>query len=43
MGMFGDNDFDQRTANASVSTVRLQQETNRYLKKMSTQTLTYGG
>jgi len=42
-GMFGDNDFDQRTANASESTVRLQQETNRYLKKMSTQTLAYGG
>ena len=42
-GMFGSNDFDQRTANASESTVRLQQETNRYLKKMSAQTLTYGG
>ena len=42
-GMFGDNDFDQRTANASENTVRLQQETNRYLRKMSAQTLAYGG
>ena len=42
-GMFGNTDFEQRTANASENTVRLQQETNRYLKKMSTQTLTYGG
>ena len=41
--MFGNTDFEQRTANASENTVRLQQETNRYLKKMSTQTLTYGG
>ena len=42
-GMFGNTDFEQRTANASENTVRLQQETNRYLKKMSSQTLTYGG
>ncbi|HOQ61752.1 MAG TPA: phage tail tape measure protein, partial [Vicinamibacterales bacterium] len=42
-GMFGDSDYDQRTASASESSVRLQQETNRYLKKMSAQTLTYGG
>ena len=42
-GMFAASDFDQRTANASESTVRLQQETNRYLRKMSAQALTYGG
>ncbi|MGN0880120.1 MAG: phage tail tape measure protein [Oligosphaeraceae bacterium] len=42
-GMFGNSDFDQRTANASESSVRLQQETNRYLRKMSAQALTYGG
>ena len=41
--MFGRDDYGARTASASESTVRLQQETNRYLKKMSAQTLTYGG
>ena len=41
--MFAATDFDQRTANASETSVRLQQETNRYLKKMSAQALTYGG
>ena len=42
-GMFGKDDYGARTASASESTVRLQQETNKYLKKMSAQTLTYGG
>ncbi len=42
-GMFGDKDYDSRTASASEASVRLQQETNRYLKRMSAQALTYGG
>ena len=42
-GMFGTSDYDERTASASENSVRLQAETNRYLKKMSSQTLAYGG
>lgn len=42
-GMFGRNDYDERTASATENSVRLQAETNRYLKKMSSQTLAYGG
>lgn len=37
-------DYDSRTANASESSVRLQQETNRYLRKMySSMDMSYGG
>ena len=39
----GSTDYDARTASASESSVRLQQETNRYLRKMSSQALSYGG
>ncbi len=42
-GLLGDSDYEARTANASETSVRLQQETNRYLKKMASETLTYGG
>ena len=42
-GLLGDGDCDSRTAAASEASVRLQQETNRYLKKMASETLTYGG
>jgi len=36
-------DADERTASATENTVRLQRETNKYLRKISTQTLSYGG
>ena len=36
-------ELDLDSIDAVDLVVRLQQETNRYLKKMSTQTLTYGG
>ena len=42
-GLLGDSDYEARTANASETSVRLQQETNRYLKRMASETLTYGG
>ncbi len=46
-GMLGTNDCDRRTASASENSVRLQQETNRYLKKIysrqETSGLSYGG
>ena len=42
-GLMGSTDYDARTASASESSVRLQQETNRYLRKMSSQALSYGG
>ena len=42
-GLLGDSDYEARTANASETSVRLQQETNRYLKRMVSETLTYGG
>jgi TP901 family phage tail tape measure protein len=37
------NPAEERTANAAETSVRLQQETNRQLRKMSEQTLAYGG
>lgn len=42
-GLMGNTDYDARTASATESSVRLQQETNRYLRKMSSQALSYGG
>jgi hypothetical protein len=37
------NPAEERTANAAETSVRLQQETNRQLRKMSGNTLSYGG
>lgn len=41
-GLLG-HDYDSRTAAATENSVKLQQETNRYLRKMSSATLSYGG